>query len=87
MKLYQHQQEALNHTKGKNRVAYFHDMGLGKTFTGAEKMMQIGNRVNLVICQKSKILDWCEHLYTHYHKRYLIFERGILTESFRDGIS
>ena len=74
MKLYQHQEEALNHTKGKNRVAYFHDMGLGKTFTGAEKMMQLGEVVNLVICQKSKVNDWCEHLYTHYHKRYLIFD-------------
>ncbi len=26
----------------------------GKTFVGAEKLMQIGNGVNLVICQKSK---------------------------------
>ena len=25
------------------------------------KMMRIGNRVNLVICQKSKVSDWCDH--------------------------
>ena len=42
------------------------DMGLGKTFTGAEKMHQLGGRVNLVICQKSKIDDWVEHFQTYY---------------------
>jgi len=36
-------------------------MGLGKTFTGGEKMIQLGAKVNLVICQKSKIEDWVEH--------------------------
>ena len=46
------------------------DMGLGKTFTGAEKMMQLGAKVNLVICQKSKIDDWIEH-FKMYYKDYL----------------
>lgn len=41
-------------------------MGLGKTFVGAEKAMQIGNRVNLVICQKSKVQDWVDHFRDHY---------------------
>lgn len=41
-------------------------MGLGKTFTGAEKMMQLGAKVNLVICQKSKIDDWVEHFINYY---------------------
>ena len=41
-------------------------MGLGKTFTGAEKMRQLGGRVNLVVCQKSKIDDWTDHFRTHY---------------------
>ena len=36
-------------------------MGLGKTFTGSEKMLRLGGRVNLVICQKSKVSDWVEH--------------------------
>lgn len=36
-------------------------MGLGKTFTGSEKMMSYGNRVNLVVCQKSKVNDWVNH--------------------------
>lgn len=67
MKLYQHQKEALERTKGKNRVAYFHDMGLGKTFTGSEKLNQLGGRLNLVICQKSKVEDWTEHFINTVH--------------------
>jgi SNF2 family DNA or RNA helicase len=66
MKLYPHQEEALRQTEGKNRVAYYHDMGLGKTFTGSEKMMRLGALVNLVICQKSKIDDWTNHFKQHY---------------------
>lgn len=41
-------------------------MGLGKTFTGAEKMIQLGANINLVICQKSKIDDWKKHFFEHY---------------------
>lgn len=41
-------------------------MGLGKTFTGAEHLIQLRAKVNLVICQKSKIPDWVEHFATHY---------------------
>ena len=42
-------------------------MGLGKTYVGAEKMIQIGNSVNLVICQKSKIKDWLVHFREHHN--------------------
>jgi SNF2 family DNA or RNA helicase len=66
MELYQHQRDALNQTESKNRVAYYHDMGLGKTFTGSEKMMRLGARINLVICQKSKINDWADHFAEQY---------------------
>lgn len=66
MQLFEHQAKALEATKDLNRVAYYHDMGLGKTFTGAEKMRQLGGRVNLVICQKSKIDDWYDHFYKNY---------------------
>lgn len=66
--LYKHQQDELNATKGLNKCAYYHDMGLGKTFTGAEKLMQLGARVNLVVCQKSKIEDWVEHFNKHYNE-------------------
>lgn len=41
-------------------------MGLGKTYTGAEKLIQIGAEVNLVVCQKSKVNDWVEHFREHY---------------------
>lgn len=41
-------------------------MGLGKTYVGSEKMVEYGNRVNLIVCQKSKVNDWVEHLKEHY---------------------
>ena len=62
MKLYPYQQRVLEETKDKNRVAYYLDMGLGKTFVGTEKMKQLNADTNLIICQKSKITDWVEHL-------------------------
>ena len=43
-------------------------MGLGKTFVGSEKMMQLGKRLHLIVCQKSKVNDWLEHIATHYTK-------------------
>lgn len=66
MKLYQHQKEALQQTEGRNRVAYFYDMGLGKTFIGSEKMKQLAANANLIICQKSKIQDWKQHFTDNY---------------------
>lgn len=42
------------------------EMGLGKTFTGSEKMYEYGNPVNLIICQKSKVNDWVEHFNWNY---------------------
>lgn len=66
MQLYEHQRLALEATEGLNRVAFYHDQGLGKTFTGAEKMIQLRAKVNLVICQKSKIQDWIEHFIEYY---------------------
>lgn len=66
LNLFEHQQRALDLTKDRKRVAYFLDMGLGKTYVGAEKMMQIGNETNIVVCQKSKITDWIEHFETNY---------------------
>lgn len=61
-----HQEKVLNQTKNFNRVAYYLDMGLGKTFVGAEKVWELNNDVNLVICQKSKIDDWVQHFKDHY---------------------
>lgn len=72
MKLYQHQRGVLQQTEQFNRVAYYLDMGLGKTFVGSEKMWELNSRVNLVVCQKSKVDDWIEHFKEHYSEDYLI---------------
>lgn len=73
MKLYPHQERALQLAEGFDNVAIYHDMGLGKTFTGSELMIRYGKRVNLVICQKSKINDWLHHLKTNYPE-YLVLD-------------
>jgi SNF2 family DNA or RNA helicase len=66
MTLYPHQKEGLEQVKNLNRVAFYWDMGLGKTFVGAEKMLQLGSHVNLIVCQKSKVEDWIDHFETYY---------------------
>ena len=71
MELFKHQQEALEQTKDLNRVAYYLDMGLGKTFVGAEKMDDLGANINLIVCQKSKIEDWIYHI-KEYYAEYLV---------------
>jgi SNF2 family DNA or RNA helicase len=68
MKLFQHQQDALKATEGQNRVAYYLDMGLGKTFLGAEKALTFAEKSILVVCQKSKVNDWIDHFKSHYDK-------------------
>lgn len=66
IKLYPHQERALKETKKFNRVGYFLDMGLGKTFVGSEKLKELNADINLIICQKSKLQDWYEHFKTYY---------------------
>mgnify|MGYP000654284586 FL=1 len=66
IQLFPHQQRALDETRDFNRVAYYLDMGLGKTFVGSEKMVQLGTDTNIIICQKSKINDWIQHFKDHY---------------------
>lgn len=61
-----HQEDVLKQTEKYNRVAYYLDMGLGKTFIGAEKMIRFNTGLNLLICQKSKIKDWVEHFAEYY---------------------
>lgn len=53
--------QLLNDTDENDNAAYYVDMGLGKTFVASERAMKIGLPV-LVVCQKSKIDDWKEHL-------------------------
>lgn len=66
MKLYDFQQDILKQSASRNRVAYYLDMGLGKTFVGSEKLNQLDAMKNLVICQKSKIDDWIKHFKLNY---------------------
>lgn len=66
MQLFTHQQKALDDTREFNKVAYYLDMGLGKTFVGSEKLKLLDSKVNLVICQKSKVVDWIEHFIKYY---------------------
>jgi len=66
MQLFKHQKVALDQTEQFNRVGYFLDMGLGKTFVGSEKMWELNTQCNLVVCQKSKVQDWVDHFRIHY---------------------
>lgn len=67
-----HQIDVLSRTKDRCRVAYYLDMGLGKTFVGGEKLWLQNNAVNLVICQKSKIDDWVDHFKTYYPEYHVL---------------
>jgi SNF2 family DNA or RNA helicase len=65
-------------------------MGLGKTFIGSEKMKNIGAKVNLVICQKSKVDDWFSHMFDNYHDKFEIYDltmAGAITSFLADAES
>ena len=73
MQLYEHQKQVLEWTACYNRVGYFLDMGLGKTFVGSKKMWNLNTVVNLLICQKSKIEDWIQH-FNDYYPDYKVYD-------------
>lgn len=73
MTLFPHQLKSLEETKDFNRVAYYLDMGLGKTFVGSEKMKQLGTDLNILVCQKSKIDDWSEHFESYYSETHVVY--------------
>lgn len=75
MNLWPHQQKALDLTATHNRCAYYLDMGLGKTFVGSEKALELNARINLVVCQHSKIQDWLDHMVLNYamNHRWIIY--------------
>lgn len=73
MKLFDYQEKALTLTNDKDNSAFYYDMGLGKTFIGSERLRLYGERVNIIVCQKSKIKDWCEHFKEHYTD-YAVFD-------------
>lgn len=89
MELYQHQKQVLSDTERFNRVGYFLDMGLGKTFVGSEKMWDLNTAMNLLVCQKSKIDDWVDHFTEHYpdYKVYDLTKKtqSIMFRRYMDG--
>lgn len=74
MQLFTHQTQALELTEKFNRCAYYLDMGLGKTFVGSEKLWELNSRVNIVVCQKTKVDDWIDHFTEHYSDDYTILD-------------
>lgn len=66
IELMPHQAEIFKQSFTRSQVAYYLDMGLGKTFLGSEKLMLFHSTYNLVVCQKSKVADWVEHFKTYY---------------------
>ncbi|EJE7235434.1 DEAD/DEAH box helicase [Clostridium botulinum] len=50
-------------------------MGLGKTFVSTEKMKDLNSDLNIIVCQKSLISTWKEHLETNYSEYQLIIYR------------
>ncbi len=64
--LYPHQIEAVEYLKQFNNCLIGDDMGLGKTFEGSEMLDYYNNKINLVVCQKSKVNDWINHFNKYY---------------------
>lgn len=65
-KFYDFQRDILSSSKARNKVAYYLDMGLGKTFVGAEKAVCLPSQMILCVCQKSKVDDWLNHFLINY---------------------
>src|SRR5690625_4806684 len=86
IKLFPHQEKALNETYHHDRVAYYLDMGLGKTFIGSEKMWELNTPYNLVICQKSKIDDWVQHFKEHYDYEIIIYDKQPIEKIPEDSV-
>lgn len=87
MKLFPHQEKVLDDTYPFNRVAYYLDMGLGKTYVGSEKMWELNTPYNLVICQKSKIADWKEHFEDHYPEyQVIVFDKQSIERVPEDSV-
>lgn len=73
LKLYEHQQQAVDYLKNFTSCLIGDDMGLGKTFEGSEMLKFYDNITNLVVCQKSKVNDWMEH-FKKYYPKYSVYD-------------
>ena len=77
--LYKHQEKILEQLKGKTKCALYLDMGLGKTFIASEKMKELGENLALIICPKSVIDTWVNHIKTYYPEYYVTTDTAIGT--------
>lgn len=68
MELYEHQKQVLQKLKNKNRCALYLDMGLGKTFVASEKMQELDENLNIIVCPKSVVNTWENHIKLFYPK-------------------
>lgn len=59
-KLYEHQKRVLQQTSSFNKVAYYLDMGLGKTYCGSYKAVSFKDPI-LIVCPKSLVPQWLDH--------------------------
>lgn len=66
MELFPHQKQVLEQIKNKNKCALYLDMGLGKTFIASEKMKQLNENLNIIVCPKSVVNTWENHIKLHY---------------------
>ena len=69
IKLFPHQLESLRRVKGFQNVGFFHEMGLGKTFTASEFVDSLNSRCILLVCPKSMCPMWLNHYRQHYPER------------------
>lgn len=80
VELFDFQKATLERLKNYTKCGIFHTMGLGKTFTGAEKAMSLlkdgDSNVLLIVCQKSKIDDWYSHMCLYYLDDFWCYEGG-----------
>lgn len=74
IRFYDHQKRAIRIATRYKNVALYHDMGLGKTYTGAEIAFLFCNPIILLICQKSKINDWVNHFTDNYNGRVIVID-------------
>ena len=66
MELYPYQKEILENSKDLKRVAYYMEMGTGKTFVASERIKHLPVEEHIVVCQKSKVQDWIDHFVKYY---------------------
>lgn len=76
IKLFPHQERALKETEKFSNVAFYLDMGLGKTFVASEKAKHLDKWMTIVVCQKSLVETWVKH-YQTYYPRYNVLDMTI----------